>query len=263
MGKMYALLSFDIEEFDVPREHGVEISLADGMKVSREGTLRILDCLKENGVKATFFCTGNFAKNAPDIIQRFVAEGHEVACHGVDHFQPKASDVEESKRIVDSVSGTDAKGYRQPRMFPVSDESIRKAGYRYNSSLNPAFIPGRYMHLSAPRTVFVKDGVVQVPASVTPWLRFPLFWLSLHNLPQSLYNALVTRTMRHDGYFTTYFHPWEFTELNDHPEYKIPYIIRRNSGMKMAQRLDCLIKHLKAKGAQFVTYSQFLDIKGL
>ena len=37
------LLSFDTEEFDVPREHGVDFSLEEGMKVSIEGTNRILD----------------------------------------------------------------------------------------------------------------------------------------------------------------------------------------------------------------------------
>ena len=39
------LLSFDTEEFDVPREHGVDFSLEEGMKVSVVGTNRILDIL--------------------------------------------------------------------------------------------------------------------------------------------------------------------------------------------------------------------------
>ena len=59
------LLSFDTEEFDVPREHGVDFPLDEAMKVSVYGTNRILDCLKKNGVKATFFCTSNFAENVP------------------------------------------------------------------------------------------------------------------------------------------------------------------------------------------------------
>ena len=146
------LLSFDTEEFDVPREHGVDFSLEEGMKVSVVGTNRILDCLKENGVKATFFCTSNFAQNAPEVVKRIMNEGHEVACHGCDHWQPKATDVFRSKEIIEQQTGITVNGYRQPRMFPVSDEDIEKAGYRYNSSLNPAFIPGRYMHLTAPRT---------------------------------------------------------------------------------------------------------------
>ena len=254
------LLSFDIEEFDVPREHGVDYSLEEGMKVSIEGTNRILDILKENGVCATFFCTSNFAENAPEVMHRIIREGHEVACHGVDHWQPKETDFALSKEIVESVTGLTVTGYRQPRMFPVVESEIKRVGYRYNSSLNPAFIPGRYMHLSTPRTWFMKDGVMQIPASVTPWLRFPLFWLSLHNLPEWLYHSLVRRVLSNDGYFVTYFHPWEFYELKKHPELKIPFIIRNNSGLQMVKRLDSLVKMLKSRGHKFITYNEFVNI---
>ena len=91
--KKMILLSFDTEEFEVPREHGVEISLEEGMKVSVYGTNKILDVLKQNQVHATFFCTGNFAENAPEVIERIKREGHEVACHGVDHWIPRVDDV--------------------------------------------------------------------------------------------------------------------------------------------------------------------------
>ena len=252
------LLSFDTEEFDVPREHGVDFSLEQGMKVSIEGTNRILDVLKQNHVKATFFCTGNFAEHAPEVMQRIMDEGHEIACHGVDHWQPKETDFIQSKEIVERVCGRKIYGYRQPRMFPVSDSEIARAGYTYNSSLNPAFIPGRYMHLTAPRTWFMKGDVMQIPASVSPWIRFPLFWLSLHNLPETLYHWLVRRTLRYDGYFVTYFHPWEFYDLKMHPEFKMPFIIRNHSGKEMVQRLDNLVKMLKQQGCEFVTFNDFV-----
>ncbi len=254
------LLSFDTEEFDVPREHGVDFSLEQGMQVSREGTLRILDVMKQNQARATFFCTGNFAEQAPDVMQRIMKDGHEVACHGVDHWQPKATDFAESKQIVERVTGLTVNGYRQPRMFPVSDEEIRRAGYRYNSSLNPAFIPGRYMHLTSPRTPFMKDGVLQIPASVTPWVRFPLFWLSLHNLPEGLYHWMVRRTLKHDGHFVTYFHPWEFYDLKEHPEYKMPFIISNHSGRQMMERLDRLVKMLRQGGHHFITFTEYTNL---
>ena len=171
------LLSFDIEEFDVPREHGVAYSLEEGMNVSVEGTNIILDILKRNDVRSTLFCTANFAENAPKTMNRMIKEGHEVASHGVNHFEPKESDFAKSKEILEKITNTKIRGYRQPRMFPVRDSEIKRVGYVYNSSLNPAFIPGRYMNLNAPRTYFEKDGVVQIPASVTPTVRFPLFWL--------------------------------------------------------------------------------------
>ena len=142
------LLSFDTEEFDVPREHGVDFTLEQGMAVSKVGTNRILDVLKQNGVKATFFCTGNFAEQAPEVMQRIMDEGHEVACHGVDHWQPKETDFARSKEIVERVTGRTVYGYRQPRMFPVVESEIKRVGYLYNSSLNPAlYAPYRASHL--------------------------------------------------------------------------------------------------------------------
>ena len=251
------LLSFDTEEFDVPREHGVDFSLEEGMKVSVEGTNRILDVLKQNGVKATFFCTGNFAEHAPEVMQRIMDEGHEVACHGVDHFHPKESDVKQSKEIIERVTGRHVYGYRQPRMFPVSDEAIEQAGYLYNSSLHPAFIPGRYMHLKESRTPFYRGKVLEIPASVSPWFRLPVFWLACHHYPQWLYHFLCRWTLCHDGQFVIYFHPWEFIDLNEHQEWKIPYIIRRHTGAAMCQRLEALIHCFQKKQALFETYTAF------
>lgn len=83
--------------------------------------------------------------------------------------------------------------------------------------------------------------------------------MSLHNLPQGLYHALVRRVLKKDGYFVTYFHPWEFYELKEHPEFKIPFIIKRNSGMDMVKRLDGLVKMLKKNGHEFITYKEFVE----
>lgn len=251
------LLSFDTEEYDVPKEHGVPWDpIEQGMEISRFGTTRILDCLKECDVRATFFCTANFAKNAPDLIARIIREGHEIASHGCDHWQPKPEHVIESKHVLEDLTGKPVYGYRQPRMFPVDIQELKRQGYEYNASLNPAFIPGRYMHLDMPRTWFYQDGLLQIPASVSPWCRIPLFWLALHNFPLWFYKFLVRRTLRHDGYFNTYFHPWEFYPLGERPEWKMPFIIRHHAGNPMYERLKEVIMDLKSRGAEFVTYHE-------
>jgi len=258
-------LSFDFEECDLPREQGLEFTLEDGMKLSVEGAQAVLDVLERQGVKATFFCTLNFAERAPDVLRRIVAGGHELAAHGVDHFRQVAQDPFLCKEGLERLCpGQTVVGYRQPRMFPVDDAALAMAGYRYNSSLNPAFVPGRYMHLTTPRTVFEKDGLVQVPASVTPWIRFPLFWLALHVLPERLYLALVRRTLRHDGYFVTYFHPWEFSSLSERAdELRVPRVIRMNLGRPMVGRLERLVAALKADGAEFRTIRKHLESRGM
>ena len=255
------LLSFDTEEFDLPRESGVDISIEEAMKVSETGTNMILDILKREHVKATFFCTTTFALHAPQTIQRILHEGHEVASHGCDHWNPQPEDVIHSKKILEDLIGKPVKGYRQPRMFPVSDEEIERQGYLYNSSLHPAFIPGRYMHLDMPRTPYYKGNVLEIPMSVSPWVRIPVFWLACHNYPFLLYKSLCRWTHRHDGQFVIYFHPWEFYPLNEHPEWKIPYIIRHHAGKGMRNRLQKLIQCFKQDKAEFITYTEFTERK--
>ena len=262
---MKVCLSFDFEECDLPREVGIDFSIEEGMRVSVEGANAVLDVLERHGVKATFFCTLNFAERAPEVMRRILAGGHEVAGHGVDHFHQVPEDPFLCKEGIERLYGMKVVGYRQPRMFPVDDAALAKAGYLYNSSLNPAFVPGRYMHLMTPRTLFVKDGLLQVPASVTPWIRFPLFWLALHVLPEGLYHALVKRTLKHDGYFVTYFHPWEFSSLSARAaELKVPRVVRFNLGSPMVDRLERLIAMLKRiRGVEFVAIRELSPHEGL
>ena len=250
-------LSFDFEECDLPRESGVDFSLEEGMKLSREGAVAVLDLLDRLGVKATFFCTLNFAENAPEIMRRLIAGGHEIAAHGVDHFHQVKEDPFLCKAGLERLYGVKVVGYRQPRMFPVDDKALKAAGYEYNSSLNPAFIPGRYNHWDVPRTPFSKDGLMQVPASVTPLVRFPLFWLALHLLPVWLYVALVRRTLRHDGFLVTYFHPWEFSSLSERAaELRVPRLVRFNLGAAMLGRLERFILAMQKDGVRFVTIGE-------
>lgn len=42
----------------------------------------VLDTLKKQGVKATFFVSGSWAKNYPELARRITAEGHEIASSG-------------------------------------------------------------------------------------------------------------------------------------------------------------------------------------
>jgi len=244
-------LSFDIEEFEMPREYGDPIPFDLQMKVSVKGTTRILDLLAKNNVKATFYTTANFASHAKDIVRRIIDEGHELASHGYvhDHFEPPH--LKMSKDILEEIGGVTVYGYRMARMMPVPEEEVHKAGYIYNSSINPTFLPGRYNKLNESRTYFYRENVLQLPASVTPWFRFPLFWISFHNLPVKLYCRLVNRVLKKDNYMNTYFHPWEFMDIGPKSKYNFPGYVTRNTDIKMVERLDQFIKWGKSKGYEF------------
>jgi peptidoglycan/xylan/chitin deacetylase (PgdA/CDA1 family) len=252
------LLSFDLEEFDMPLEYGKSIDFSDQIRVSAEGTSTILDILLHNNIKATFFSTVVFATHAASLVKRIIDEGHELASHGFFHSAFEEKHLLESKVELERLSGRSVDGFRMARMMPVSDQAIQNAGYLYNSSLNPVYLPGRYNNFFKPRTRFVTDKLIQLPASATPIVRFPLFWLSFHNLPLWLYKTACVRTITNDGYLNSYFHPWEFTDLKN-PAYGLPAFVSKNSGRDMSRRFENLLGWMKEKKYSFSTIRDFLN----
>lgn len=52
---------------------------------SNKGTAQILNILKNEGLKLTLFLTGEFVKNYPDLVQKALADGHEIGNHTRTH----------------------------------------------------------------------------------------------------------------------------------------------------------------------------------
>jgi len=252
------LLSFDLEEFDMPLEYGKIISFEEQIAVSATGTKIVLDILHEYGIHATFFCTAVFALHAADLIRRMNLEGHEIASHGYTHSAFKNEHLLESRIQLEKISGQCLSGFRMARMMPIENDAVQKAGYSYNSSLNPVYLPGRYNNLFKPRTLFRTNSLIHVPASATPFLRLPLFWLSFHHLPLWLYKAGCRFTINYDHYLNIYFHPWEFIELTN-PDYGLPPFLSKNSGAKMIDRFRLWIAWMKGKEYTFTTLVQFVS----
>ncbi len=253
------LLSFDIEEFDMPFEYHKELAFDEQLAVSTAGTFKILNILQEANVKATFYCTANYAQNKPDVIDVIIAQGHEVASHGYYHSDFKPEHLLQSKLKLEELTGRPVIGYRMARMMPVDEAEIAKAGYVYNSSINPTWLPGRYNNFSKPRNWFTYKNVLQLPSSVSPVIRFPLFWLSFHNLPMWLIKRFSAATHRKDGYLNLYFHPWEFTDLDKPEKYGFPAYITKNTGEAFVKRVTDFINWGKAKGYGFERTDQFVN----
>lgn len=254
---MHLLLSFDIEEFDTPNEYGKSLTFEEQLLPSVEGTHRILALLKNKQVKATFFCTVAFAQNASDIIRQIVDDGHEVASHGMSHSSFEITDLADSKTALEAIIEQPIYGFRMARMRKIDPQEIVIAGYQYDSSLNPTYLPGRYNNYRASRIAYPIGKLWEIPASVTPHTRIPLFWLALHNLPISCYMQLLMKTIRHDGYANIYFHPWEFIDLHD-KQFGLPFYIRHHSGEAFVARLATVIDKAKQQGCTFGTMTNYL-----
>ena len=254
------LLGFDLEEFDLPAEYGIDISFEEQLSVSTQGAIAVLDILRSTGVKATFYCTANYAIHRQEIISQIVKEGHEIASHGFFHSSFQTEDLLQSKLKLEELSGMPVNGFRMPRMMPVQPDELLKAGYSYNSSTNPTWLPGRYNNFNQPRSWYHHHQLLELPASVSPGIRIPLFWLSFHNLPLALIKWLASATYKKDGYLNLYFHPWEFTDLDQGNKFGLPRYIYNNSGMPYAGRISKFIRWAQKAGYSFGRTGDFVEL---
>ena len=63
-------------------------------------TEKILEVLKQNDVKATFFITGHYLNSASDMVKKMIDEGHIIGNHTADHICMPESTNEEIKEDV-------------------------------------------------------------------------------------------------------------------------------------------------------------------
>ena len=77
---------------DVGGDKVVALTFDDGPW--EDSTEAILDILKENGAKATFFAVGNrIAGTGVDHVKRAAAEGHQICTHSFDHAEGSGQGV--------------------------------------------------------------------------------------------------------------------------------------------------------------------------
>ena len=234
-------LTFDLEEFDIPNEFGGTLLWDEQIAVAREGMNYLLPVLLKHDVTATFFTTAAFALENVSLVKE-LSEKFEIASHSYWHSSFEEDDLKKSVETLEEITGKKVTGLRMPRMKQVDIELIKEAGFLYDSSINPINLPGRYNFSHMPRTAYTDNQLLRIPTSVTPGIRFPLFWLAFKNLPYWLYKKMAARTLYKDGYLNLYFHPWEFAELEG---YKLPKYIKKLSGKKLANRLDRFLGDIK------------------
>lgn len=246
------LLSFDVEEFDMPLEYGYHLNINEQMGIGMAGLHAIHPILSDREIKSTLFTTAYFAEYFPQQI-RALSEKHEIASHTYYHSQFEEKDLATSRTQLEEITGKKITGLRMPRMSPVSVEAVKNAGYAYDASIHPTWLPGRYNNLDLPRTAYIENDLLRIPATVSPRLRIPLFWLSFKNFPFDFYKKLAIKSLKNDGVLSLYFHPWEFVDIS---QYGLPRYTRNICGDALIERLQKLLKSLKKEG-EFITMQDY------
>lgn len=135
---------------DNARRPGV---LSQGIYGARVGVPKIVELLREEGLKGTFFTPGWTAEKYTDCMELIVGGGHEVGHHGYLHewVDPDRPDLEREalEKGLDALQrsvGVRPKGYRSPagETTPNMVELLAEHGFLYDSSLMDHVNPYRH-----------------------------------------------------------------------------------------------------------------------
>jgi len=217
-----AAINVDIDSLRLYyRIHGLPEDRATDA-VWERGVVRFAELFAELGVHATFFVVAEDLERAPAarrIAEELVRAGHELGSHTVTHpydlvrrhDRAVRDELERSRAIISDVRGRPCTGFRAPgyTMTPRVLALVREAGYRYDSSIFPCppyylaklavmasmLVRGRRSQsIVGPPSVMwderlphAREGLVELPITVLPGLRFPIIGTSLLVLGQRGY----------------------------------------------------------------------------
>ncbi|MBI4708651.1 MAG: polysaccharide deacetylase family protein [Candidatus Portnoybacteria bacterium] len=95
---------------------------------------KILDTLQEHNIKGTFFATGKFAQQNPDLIKQIAAQGHEIFNHTYSHpHLTQATDeqikeeFDKTEQIISGLTGAATKPYFRPPFGERSEHVLKVA----------------------------------------------------------------------------------------------------------------------------------------
>lgn len=178
---------FDAESLWIarePRNLDLWATLSQGHYGARVGIVKILELLRDEGLKGTFFTPGWTVDNHTDKVELLLADGHELAHHGYMHYWP---DPDKEQQMVEELEmGLEAMqrrfGHRPVGYRPPGSEScaflmaeLAARGFLYNSCFKDDVHPYRH------RLADGRPGPIELPEhpSLDDWnygtshLRFP------------------------------------------------------------------------------------------
>jgi peptidoglycan-N-acetylglucosamine deacetylase len=101
-----------------PAEKVIALTFDDGPWI--KSTSQVLEILKKNNIKGTFFVVGQMLQEHPDLGKRIVAEGHVIGNHTWHHWyhymnpQASAFEVDNTSNLIYKVTGVKTSLFRPP-----------------------------------------------------------------------------------------------------------------------------------------------------
>jgi peptidoglycan/xylan/chitin deacetylase (PgdA/CDA1 family) len=120
----------------VPEGYRVALTFDDGP--DGKYTPQVLDILRQEEIKATFFLIGKHIRQHPDVTQRIHAEGHCIGNHSYHHywmpdmgFFRVMNEIVTTEFLIDSICGSSLKYFRAPwgAIHKDQEDQLKARGY--------------------------------------------------------------------------------------------------------------------------------------
>ncbi len=253
---------FDTQSGFIARGMTTPTPLSRGEFGGRVACGRILQFMKERGIKGTWFTPGFTIESWPKESAAVAEGGHEIGHHSWAHI-PNANqtrgeeeaDLVRANENIRKLTGRTARGYRSPSwdLSPHSVELLIKHGFVYDSSMmGDDYVPyrvrqGDVIELEEPARFGPETALIEMPISWTlddfphfEFIRTPT-WI----LPGNMNAGNVLGNWLDDFLYLDQNLDWGVITYTFHP-----FVIGRGHRMVM---LEKLIKALSERGAHFMT----------
>ena len=272
------LLGIDFEDWFHPELIQRHITTKNNKPTIINGIDKILNWLRKNDTFATFFMVGELLEAKPELLDKIVDGGHEIAFHTMYHtrldtLNYREKFVEEIKKF-DDITSKKSRGFRAPS-FSLNHSSswvidvLTDNNYQYDSSIVPAKTRLYGIPNAETKPYKITSTMLEANDPNGKILEFPLltakilghtipacggFYLRI--LPLKIIEHAINIVNNKDIPASFYIHSWELV-----PEFmpRVPlafidnFITYHNLG-KTFSRMDKIIKKFK-----FTSFSRFMS----
>ena len=272
------ILGIDFEDWFHPQL--IKKNIKDEKHEARmfKGLDKIIEMLRKKNTVATFFVVGEVLENNPEIFDKIIENGHEIAFHTMYHDRIDASyfrenfsnEIEKFSKLTNKKS----KGFRAPT-FSLNQNSswiidaLANSGYLYDSSVVPAKTDLYGMPNADTKPYRISSQSLEKNDSHGKLIEFPILVTKflgkkipagggfyLRTLPTKIIKNAIKNYQKQEIPATFYIHSWELT-----PEYmpkiqlpiKENFVTYHNIG-KAYTRMNELLQQF-----QFTSFSNFIS----
>lgn len=234
------LLTFNIIAPEIPVSYQKIVTEEELLKITTDGTQKILEILEKYQVHTTFFVEISLVEKLPELLKSIAKKDHELGLLNKYSYQ---KEIETAKDFLEELTGKTIRGMRQFPEKRLSSEKLKAMQFIYRSPMDFSNI-FFFKNALERKIAYEEHEIMVIPESVSPYSRLPYNDFTFQMIPMKFYQNMVTETLQKEEYVMIYLNSWQFVELND-KKFGLSFYRKYNLGVQMEEKLDRFLKFVE------------------